>query len=67
MSSSLVIYKPIQSFYIFWYCVKNNKEKVMINNNINIIPIVPIHSYLNADTQKKLIYLDNKNKSGIYH
>jgi hypothetical protein len=26
----------------------------------------PIRSYLNPDTQKKLIYLDNKNKSGIY-
>jgi excinuclease UvrABC nuclease subunit len=26
----------------------------------------PIRSYLNAHTQKKQIYLENKNKSGIY-
>jgi hypothetical protein len=32
----------------------------------NSILIIPIRSYSNADTQKKLIYLDNKNKSGIY-
>ena len=34
----------------------------MINNKL----IIPIYSYLNADTQKKLIYLDNKGKTGIY-
>lgn len=38
----------------------------MINNNINLISIVPICSYLNADTQNKQIYKDNKGKAGIY-
>lgn len=32
----------------------------------NSILIIIIRSYSNADTQKKLIYLDNINKSGIY-
>jgi hypothetical protein len=38
----------------------------MTNNNINLISIVPIRSYLNAFIQKKQICRDNKGKTGIY-
>jgi hypothetical protein len=38
----------------------------MKNNNINLISIVPICSYLNADTQKEQIIKDNIKKAGIY-
>lgn len=36
------------------------------NNNLNIIPFNPVHSYVNADLQKTDIYKDNNNKTGIY-
>jgi hypothetical protein len=38
----------------------------MTNNNINLISIVLIHSYLNYDIQNKQICRDNKGKTGIY-
>lgn len=38
----------------------------MTNNNINLISIVPIRSYLNADTQKRQICKDNRRKIDIY-
>jgi hypothetical protein len=59
ISSSIglsIIFK-IVLFYLYYI------NQIMKNNSILIIPI---RSYSNADTQKKLIYLDNKNKSGIY-
>jgi len=38
----------------------------MINNNINLISIVSVCSYLNVDIQKKQIFIDNRRKTGIY-
>ena len=44
------------------YLIKEN----IINNNINLISIVPVCSYLNVDIQKKQIFIDNRRKTGIY-
>jgi hypothetical protein len=38
----------------------------MTNNNINLISIVPIRSYLNLDVRKGQICEDNRRKAGIY-
>ena len=40
----------------------------MINtkNNMDLISIAPIRSYLNADAQKEQICKDNIQKTGIY-
>jgi excinuclease UvrABC nuclease subunit len=35
-------------------------------NNKNIMPLTPIHSYVNTDLQKSDICKYNKNKTGIY-
>ena len=36
------------------------------NNNKNIMPFAPVHSYVNAYLQKTEVYKDNNNKTGIY-
>jgi hypothetical protein len=37
----------------------------MKNNTINIIT-VPVASYFNANTDKNIVFKDNRRKSGIY-
>jgi group I intron endonuclease len=39
----------------------------MENNNNNRKSIVPVISYFNLDTNKSIIYKENRGKSGIYH
>lgn len=37
------------------------------NDDLNVkMKIIPIKTYSNADTNKFIIYKDNKGKSGIY-
>lgn len=36
------------------------------NNYNNIVNIIPVVSYTNADIYKSIVYKENKNKSGIY-
>jgi hypothetical protein len=38
----------------------------MTKNNINLISVIPIRSYLNIGTRKKQICMDNIRKTGIY-
>jgi hypothetical protein len=37
-----------------------------MKDNKNIIPLSPVHYYVNADLQKSVICKDNNNKTGIY-
>lgn len=37
-----------------------------MKNNNNVINIIPIISYSNAEKDKFVIYKENRNKSGIY-
>jgi hypothetical protein len=37
-----------------------------MKDNNNIIPLSPVHSYVNADLQKSDVCKDNNNKTGIY-
>ena len=51
--------------------MKNNKFNLnsksnINNNNCTNIPIIPIITYNNIDTNKCIILEENKNKSGIY-
>lgn len=51
--------------------MKNDKFNKNSNNNINNnncsnTEIIPIITYVNVDTNKFIIYEENKNKSGIY-
>jgi hypothetical protein len=46
--------------------LKNNIKNKMKDNNKNIMPFSPVHSYVNADLQKIDICKDNYNKTGIY-
>ena len=45
-----------------------NKIKTMrnTNNNENIMSLIPVRSYSNADLQKSDICKDNNKKTGIY-
>jgi hypothetical protein len=36
------------------------------NNNNNNLSVVPVISYINADTSKFAIFMENKGKCGIY-
>jgi group I intron endonuclease len=41
----------------------NNTLNSKANNNINIIPII---KYINAETDKSIVYEENINKSGVF-
>jgi hypothetical protein len=43
-----------------------NYSTIPVLNDLNLIPIIPIHSYLNIDIEKKQICKDNRGKTGIY-
>ena len=41
-------------------------KKLYSSHSVNVSPIIPIISYLNADLEKATIIKQNKSKSGIY-
>ena len=43
-----------------------NYSTIPVLNDLNLISIIPIRSYLNIDIEKKQICRDNKGKTGIY-
>jgi hypothetical protein len=43
--------------------MENNNN---ISNNCSNTKIIPVIRYANADTNKSIIYKENKDKSGVY-
>ena len=46
--------------------MNNNIDEILNSEENNIVNIIPIVTYSNTDTDKSIIYTENRNKWGVY-
>ena len=65
-----MMFNFLNIFIEYNYLYFNNKvfqtKKFYSSHSVNVLPIIPIISYFNADLEKATIIKQNKSKSGIY-